>query len=391
MIKYYSPYLFFTDLFKIPLISDAENKIIEKYKSISNKKYILITNSCRSALELAYSSLDKHGDVLTSPLTCQVAIQPIINTKNNPVYVDININTLNICADSIEQSINEKSIAIQAIHLGGVLCDMPKIVNLAKKYNLKIIEDCAQSYRSKLSGKYAGSFGDIACYTIMKNSFSIGGGILATNDKEIFLKAQEILINSPKNKFILSFYRIIRHLIETKRHLIIFQTIFDFLIKLRRINGVYKNKIMLLNKLDLAISLIQLQKEKKINYRKKNIGDTTLKFLQENNLMKNYVRINNISNFYPKFFIYDERYDTKKMIKILKKNKIDAKHLEYKQFSDYQEKIALNTNLISYHKVHDSLISLPLPINNSEEYLGTIQKIFRKYIKDNRLEKNNMV
>ena len=394
MINYYSPYLYFTDLFKIPFVWKAKQKIIRKYQEYSGKKYVLITDSCRSALELAYLTIDKKGEVITSPLTCKVGIEPIINTNNKPIFSDIDINTLNSDSDSIQKLINKNTIAVQAIHLGGVSCDMLKIMDISKKYNLKVIEDCAQGYRAKFNDKNVGSFGHISCFSMMKNSFSIAGGVFATNDKKVFFKAKAILNQTSQSNLSISLYRIIRHLIETKKYLFIFERLFNLLIKLRTIFGASKsnkNKILSLNFLDLRIALIQLQKEERINNNKIISGYKMLEFFHKNKIIENYSNLKNHDMSFSKFFIYNHCYKTKELIKLLKYNSIEAKHLEFKQNSNYQEKLTNNLDLTSYHKVHDSIISLPIPRHNSKKYFKSIKSILIKYIKENRIEKNTMV
>ncbi|MGM0760794.1 MAG: DegT/DnrJ/EryC1/StrS family aminotransferase, partial [Thermodesulfobacteriota bacterium] len=88
---YSNPNLRFVDVFCALLISQhtAEQRIKDYFAWLTGKKHILLTNSCRSALYLAYKALGTHGQVITSPLTCKVAIDPITETDNTPVFADI--------------------------------------------------------------------------------------------------------------------------------------------------------------------------------------------------------------------------------------------------------------------------------------------------------------
>lgn len=94
----------------------------------------------------------------------------------------------NIDADKIEEKITAKTKAILAVHLYGTACDMEKIMRLARKYNLRVIEDCAQSHGNHFNGKTVGTFGDIGCFSFYptKGCGAFGdAGCIVTNDKNI--------------------------------------------------------------------------------------------------------------------------------------------------------------------------------------------------------------
>lgn len=94
----------------------------------------------------------------------------------------------NIDADRIEQSVTKRTKAILAVHLYGQACDMSKIMNIAKKYNLKIVEDCAQSHGTHWNGRMTGTFGDVGCFSFYptKNCGCFGdGGCVVTDDAKL--------------------------------------------------------------------------------------------------------------------------------------------------------------------------------------------------------------
>lgn len=232
---YYNPNLHLSVLLRALFTSKAkaENRINDFFKKLTGKKYILITNSCRTALYLSYKAIEKQGEVITSPLTCKVAIDPVEESGNRPFYADIREGDLNINPNDIEHRINEKTIAIQAIHLGGVSCDMYSIREIAKKNKLWVIEDCAQSFGAKYKGKYTGSFGDIACFSLIKNAYGIGGGILATNNKEIYKKAKELQEQFSNTSKLLTYYRVTRNFIETYKRTLFGKLIYKLLMKMK--------------------------------------------------------------------------------------------------------------------------------------------------------------
>ena len=106
-----------------------------------------------------------------------------------PVFVDIDLKSMNISPKYIEQSITKKTRAIICVHLYGMPCDMKEIKKISNKYNLRIIEDCSQAHGSKIGKKYVGSFGDIAVFSFCQDKIiSTGGegGMIITNNKKLY-------------------------------------------------------------------------------------------------------------------------------------------------------------------------------------------------------------
>jgi dTDP-4-amino-4,6-dideoxygalactose transaminase len=106
-----------------------------------------------------------------------------------PVFVDIEKDTLNIDVSMIEERITSNTKAIIVVHLFGLPSDMDKIMSIAQKHNLKIIEDCAQAFGSRYSGAAVGSIGDCGCFSFYpsKNLGAYGdGGMMSTNSPEIY-------------------------------------------------------------------------------------------------------------------------------------------------------------------------------------------------------------
>ena len=106
-----------------------------------------------------------------------------------PIFADVDINTGNITAKSIEPLITEKTKAICVVHIAGWPADMDEICSLASKYNIKIIEDCSQAHGAKINGKSVGSFGDVSTWSFCQDKIISTGGEgapLTTNSKEIY-------------------------------------------------------------------------------------------------------------------------------------------------------------------------------------------------------------
>jgi len=198
------PYCAFSDfiifirmLLSNSLISGKYIKVFEsQFAKIFGQKYSLTVNSCRSAFSLIVDALGiNEGDEVIIPAFNLPAFPCILRYKGiQPVFVDIDLATLNIDVNQIEQNISPKTKAIVVVHLFGNTCDMEKIVPIARKYNLVIIEDCANAFMTKYKDQFVGTYGDIACFSMghSKDVPTFGGGIILTNDEALFTKMNRI-------------------------------------------------------------------------------------------------------------------------------------------------------------------------------------------------------
>ena len=142
------------------------------------------------ALYLSLRALDiKQGDeVITTPFSFIATAEAITYVGAKPVFVDIDHDTLNMDMAKVEEKITPNTRAIIVVHLFGLPADMNELTSLAKKYNLKIIEDCAQAFGAKYRESYVGSMGDCGCFSFYpsKNLGAYGdGGMLTTNSPAI--------------------------------------------------------------------------------------------------------------------------------------------------------------------------------------------------------------
>jgi dTDP-4-amino-4,6-dideoxygalactose transaminase len=171
-------------------------------------KHAITLNSGTDALVIALRALNigPGDEVITSPFSFFATAEAIALVGASPIFVDIG-EDFNINADLLEPAITPKTKAIMPVHLFGLPASMTKIMTIAKKHNLKVIEDCAQSIgaaysgkcegcngqcdktsRKELTGKMTGNIGDIGCFSFYptKNLGAYGdGGMLTTNDDEI--------------------------------------------------------------------------------------------------------------------------------------------------------------------------------------------------------------
>ncbi|MCJ7740441.1 lipopolysaccharide biosynthesis protein RfbH [Candidatus Microgenomates bacterium] len=166
-------------------------KDFSKYLGV---KYVTLTNSGSSANLLAFASLSskvfgrnslKKGDeFITSPVAFPTTVNPGILYGLKPVFVDVKLDTLNINPEKIEKAITKKTKLIILAHTLGKPFDLDKIVKLAKKYHLWLIEDCCDALGSKYDGKLTGTYGDLATFSFYPaHQITMGeGGAVVTNN-----------------------------------------------------------------------------------------------------------------------------------------------------------------------------------------------------------------
>jgi len=167
-------------------------KVVEFEKQISEKfstPYALAVNSGTSALHLAYqiiANYDENSEFIVSPQTCSATLTPIIANRCKIVWADIDPISGNIDPMDIERKITPKTKAIIMVHWGGNPCNIKKINEIAKKYNIKTVEDAAHSLGTKYDGQYLGKFSDFTMFSLqaIKHITSVDGGILCCKDKD---------------------------------------------------------------------------------------------------------------------------------------------------------------------------------------------------------------
>jgi perosamine synthetase len=168
-----------------PKIKEFEKKIAK----FIGTKYAVAVNSGTSGLHLCIRSLDiKDGDeVITSPFSFIASANCILFERANPVFVDVDENTLCIDADKIEEKITPKTRAILPVHVFGHACQMDKIMKIAKKHNLAVIEDVCEAIGAEFKGRKVGSFGDTAVFAFYPNKqiTTAEGGMIVTNNEKI--------------------------------------------------------------------------------------------------------------------------------------------------------------------------------------------------------------
>lgn len=160
----------------------------QEFSNFVQADYAIGLNSCTAGLHLAQLvvGVGPGDEVITTPYTFASTVNTIIHTGATPVLVDIDPKTMNINPELIEEKITEKTKAIIPVHFAGFPCDMDKIMAIAKKHNLAVIEDAAHAVYTKHKDQMIGSIGDITSFSFYatKNLVTGEGGMVTTNNPE---------------------------------------------------------------------------------------------------------------------------------------------------------------------------------------------------------------
>lgn len=145
------------------------------------------------ALDLTLKVLDLNSEdeVIVSPRSFIASASCVVTAGAIPIFADVDVESQNISAGTIEKVISPKTKAIIVVHLAGMPADMDPIMELAKKHNLKVIEDCAQAHGATYKGRSVGSIGHMGAWSFCQDKImtTIGeGGMVTTNDKALWAK-----------------------------------------------------------------------------------------------------------------------------------------------------------------------------------------------------------
>ncbi len=171
--------------------------VVGKFRDKLNVNNLLLTTSGSSALDMTaiLANLCLGDEVIVPSYTFVSTVNAFALRGAKPVFCDVEKSTMNIDADKIEELITEKTKAIYPVHYAGVICDMDKIMDIATRHNLLVIEDAAQAVGSVYKGnRPAGTIGDMGCYSFHETkNYSMGeGGAVILKDNN-FLRRAEII------------------------------------------------------------------------------------------------------------------------------------------------------------------------------------------------------
>lgn len=332
-----------------------ERNFIRKYKT----KFGISVGSGTDALMISLMAIGvKKGDeVITAANTAIPTIAAIINSGATPVLADINLKDYLIDINSVKKLITKKTKAIIPVHLYGQIADMDKLIKITRNHKIKIIEDCAQAQGAKYKGKFAGTLGDIGCFSFYPTKIlgTYGdGGFILTNNKEIYEKAKRIRfygieMENKSNKFFNKYYA--------------------------NENGVNSR----MDEIQSGILNFKLKKiNEYINLRRKK-ARLYLKLLNKTELI---LPKENNDNFhvYHLFTVFHEKRDA--IIKKLNNSRIYTRVIypypikNMKPYQSLKSKKLINTN-----KISKGIFSLPLYPELPDKYIVKVSNILKEILK----------
>ncbi len=158
-------------------------------------KFATAVSSGTAAIHSAIAALNLEpgSEIITTPITDNGTVMPMIFQQCIPVFADVDYHSLNICPESIEKNITNRTKAIVVVHLAGQPADMDSIIRIAKQHKLYIIEDCAQSHGARYNNRFVGSIGDMGCFSMMSSKHTTSGGqggMVITNNENFYWSAK---------------------------------------------------------------------------------------------------------------------------------------------------------------------------------------------------------
>lgn len=346
---------YLTDAFLSTWISSTGSyvdKFEDAFSSYSDCKYGVTMSNGTVSLHAALIALDiGDGDeVIVPDLTFAATINAVLHANSTPVIVDIEEDSWCINPKEISKAITSKTKAIIPVHLYGQPCDMSAIMKIARKHNLRVIEDCSEAHGAMYNGKKVGSFGDIGCFSFYGNKvITTGeGGMCVTNSIQLNDKLR-LLRDHGMSKTKRYYHEIIGYNYRMTN----LQAAIG-LAQLERIDKIHKNRFL----------YEQL-------YRK-SILKSSFQFQQS---LKNREKITWLV-----CLLVDENYDRDKVIKVFEQNGIGARPFFYPLSDmDIYKKYSHSSNPIA-RKI--SSYGINLPTYENLKSIGEIRIIIEEIVKE---------
>ena len=285
-----------------PKVKEFEDRISE-YLRI---KYAIAVTNCTSALHLALLSIGiKKGDeVLVADYTFPATGHAVLYCGAKPVFADVDLKTYNINPELIEEKITDKTKAIIPVHTFGQPAEMDEITEIAEEYNLKVIEDAACALGAKYKNKYAGTIGDIGCFSFhARKGITTGeGGMVVTDNKNLADKIRKLSVFGMTSAW------------SREKST-------EFIIpKFTELGYNYK-----MSDITAAVGVAQLRKLDKIIDRKRNLAKHWNEKLQEIEFIELPYVSENVKHIYQSYVaLVDKRINRNRLIEILLKKGIQT-------------------------------------------------------------------
>jgi dTDP-4-amino-4,6-dideoxygalactose transaminase len=319
----------------------------KEFASYHNTSHCLGVASGLDALLLSLSAFDfeKGSEVIVPSNTYIATILSILHAGLKPVLVEPDIATYNIDPKKIEENITTRTKAIMVVHLYGKSCAMDEIISICKKYNLKLIEDCAQSHGAKYKGKLTGTFGDFGAFSFYptKNLGALGdaGAIVMTDD--------------------------------------------TLAVKIKRLRNYgsdvkYYNEVVgynsRLDEVQAAFLSVKLKKIDMINEHKRKLASIYL-----DNLKDDFIKPVVDKDYFDVYHIFNVRHSKRnKLREYLLKNEIKTDiHYPVAPHKQNAMKNIISGNYPISEEIHSTTLSLPCSFGHTEDEISKVVDIMNKF------------
>lgn len=319
-----------------------------EYAKFCETKYCVGVANGLDALYLALRVFDfpKESEILVPSNTYIATILSIVQNGFKPVLVEPNIQTYNIDPELIRSKITQKTKAIMVVHLYGKVCQMDEIQNIADEFNLKIIEDCAQSHGAKFRGQLSGSFGDVNAHSFYptKNLGALADAGAITTNSDLYAQQVKTLRNYGS---------------KTKYY--------------NEVIGVNSR----LDEVQAAFLKVKLAAIDQITEHKRKLAELYLKDLDSK-----FIKPSTHPDFYDVYHIFNIRHPYRDE---LKKHLIDnniGSEIHYPVAPNKQlamKGILCNQDTPIAHEIHNTTLSLPISYFHTEEDIGQVISVINKF------------
>ncbi len=320
----------------------------ERFAAYCSSKYCVGVANGLDALTISLKAFDfpKGSEVIVPSNTYIATILSIVQNGHQPVLVEPDIHSYNIDPKKIEAAITKNTKAIMVVHLYGKVCEMDQINAIAAKYDLKVIEDCAQSHGAKYKGQLSGSFGHYAAHSFYptKNLGALGdAGAITTSDAELMEKVKVLRNYGSKVKYY---------------------------------NDVvgYNSR---LDELQAALLLVKLKYLDRINEHKRKLAS-----IYNSEIKADFIKPQISKDHFDVYHIYNIRHEKRDLLKdFLLKNEIKTeihypvtpvKQLAMKNIIDKQQTPISD-------EIHRTTLSLPISYFHSESDIKKVVEVLNKF------------
>lgn len=318
-----------------------------EFASMHNVKHCVGVASGLDALTISLlaSGIPEGSEVLVPSNTYIATILSILHAKMKPILVEPDIKTYNIDPNKIEEKISSKTKAIMIVHLYGKSCEMDPIVELCKKYNLVLIEDCAQSHGAKYKGKLTGTFGDFGAFSFYptKNLGALGdAGAVITNNDEYADRLRKLRNYGSSKKY--------------------YNELVGFNSRLDEIQA--------------ALLSVKLKYLDEINNHKRKLAKIYLE-----NLKVDFIKPVVDENFFDVYHIFNVRHNKRDLLKeYLLTHEIQTEiHYPVPPHKQNAMKGILSGEYPISEEIHNTTLSLPCSFGHSEEEIYRVVEVMNKF------------